>query len=467
MKKTNFFYLTLTLIVFSLSNIHGQGFIKIDETKAGQQINIPADQVLEVQLPATPSSGYAWYVRNNNNEIIRQVDGVIEQVGDWEFISDNPSQPIGASGKQIIRFVGKSAGTVNLNFAYVRPMTGEVAENQFSIAVKSDGLYSGSYTAPVEPDEIQADENTNVQRSSALPAAFSWLSQKMMTVCKNQGSCGSCWAFAAVGQFEANIKRFDNVTRDLSEQWLVNCDPNSNGCGGGWCPNNMFKKYGAVYETEVPYKGKDATCASSYGYKEKIISSKEIATNPTVDQIKDAIYKYGPVWVAVTVGSNFNAYKSGVLTKTDAGQVNHAVVLCGWDDATQSWVLRNSWGTSWGENQGYMRIKYGVCSIGYKAQYMIYKDATTGIDEDENANIATVYPNPIVDGNNLTINLNHFLANEAINITIYDVQGKVVFKQQEKQNGKVELDAQGLSKGLYFVNLNSESKTESYKITKQ
>ncbi|HSH66027.1 MAG TPA: C1 family peptidase, partial [Bacteroidia bacterium] len=210
----------------------------------------------------------------------------------------------------------------------------------------------------------------------------------------------------------------------------------------------------------------DGTCAGSYNYHEKILSYKEIATQPSVDQIKDAIYKYGPLWVAVCVGSNFNAYKSGVLSKTDAGDVNHAVVLCGWDDATQSWVMRNSWGTSWGENQGYMRIKYGTSKIGYKATYMIYKDATTGIDEAPVSSAATVYPNPIVNGK-LSVNLANFENNQAITITIHDVQGKIVYQQQEKQNGKVDIDAQAFSNGMYFVNVSSANRTENYKVAKQ
>lgn len=456
MKKTNYFYLALILIAFSFSNALAQGFIKIDETKAGQQITVEPDQVLEVQLPINASSGYSWNLTNGNQ--------VIEQIGDWEFVSDRPDQPIGASGKQIIRFISKSAGVANLNFAYAQSWSTEAPLQQYNVSVKSAGAYTGNYKAPVA-EEVKSQDDGSTNRPSALPAAFSWLGQKMMTPVKNQGSCGSCWAFAACGQFEANIKRFDNVTRDLSEQWLVNCD--QSGCDGGWCPNNMFKKNGAVYEADVPYKGKDATCATSYTYHEKILSYKEIATQPTVDQIKDAIYKYGPVWVAVCVGSNFNAYKTGVLTKTDAGQVNHAVVLCGWDDATSSWVLRNSWGTSWGENSGYMRIKYGMCNVGYRATYMIYKDPTTGIDdENEAADMATVYPNPIADGK-FTINLSHFGSNEAINITIQDAQGKVVFKQQEKQNAKVEVNAEAFAKGLYFVNLSSETRTENHKIAKQ
>lgn len=458
MKKTNYF-LTLILIAFSFSNMRAQGFIKIDQAQAGQQISVAADQVLEVQLPINPSSGYAWYLDANNS-----VAGVLEQVGDWEFVSDRPDQPIGASGKQIIRYVSKSAGAVSLNYSYIQPWTKDAPAQMYNVNVKSEGAYTGSYKAPVAVETKSEEANTSANRPSALPASFSWLDQKMMTPVKNQASCGSCWAFAACGQFEANIKRFDGVTRDLSEQWLVNCD--QSGCDGGWCPDNMFKTKGAVYETDVPYKGKDGTCATSYTYHEKIISFKEIATQPTSDQIKDAIYKYGPLWVAVCVGSNFNAYKSGVLSKTDAGDVNHAVVLCGWDDATQSWLMRNSWGTSWGESSGYMRIKWGTSKIGYKATYMIYKDAATGIDETEAADANAVYPNPVGEGK-LTINLSHFASNEAINITILDAQGKVVYKQQEKQNSKVEVDTEGFAKGLYFVNVASESKTENYKVAKQ
>ncbi|HSH67175.1 MAG TPA: protease inhibitor I42 family protein, partial [Bacteroidia bacterium] len=104
MKKTNYFYLTLILIAFSFSNVFGQGFVKIDKEQAGKQISITQNEVLEVQLPSNPSSGYVWSLQNNNNQ-------VVEQVGDWEFVSDRPDQPIGASGKQIMRFVSKTAGT--------------------------------------------------------------------------------------------------------------------------------------------------------------------------------------------------------------------------------------------------------------------------------------------------------------------------------------------------------------------
>lgn len=444
-------------------NMFGQGFVQVGKNQGGQQFSIAADQVLEIQLPSTPSTGYGWYLRNSNNEIIQQVDGIVEQAGNWEFISDNPKMSIGASGQQIIRFTGKSAGMTNLHFVYIRPWENEAPMDQFNIAVKSEGAYTGSYKAPAEvkPADI------TLAKTSALPAKFSWLDEKKLSPVKNQASCGSCWSFAACGQFESNIMRFDNVVRDLSEQWLVNCDKEFDGCGGGMYPGDMFEKYGAVYETDAPYKGKDGTCAASYTYHEKIIDFKEIATVPTIEQMKQAIQTYGPLWAGIVAGSNFSAYKSGVFSKTDPGELDHAILLVGWDDATQSWILRNSWGASWGES-GYMKIKYGTSQVGAQATYMVYKNSVTGISEEQAfSTIATMYPNPVAD-EKLTISLSHFdNTNSPLTITIDDVQGRVIFKQDAKQDSKLEVGTQGFSKGMYFVNVTSGTHSTNYKFVKE
>lgn len=98
------------------------------------------------------------------------------------------------------------------------------------------------------------------------------------------------------------------------------------------------------------------------------------SSTPTVNQIKQAIINYGPVSVAVYVNASFSAYSGGVFTVSEDRQVNHGVVLVGWDD-TQGrngvWILRNSWGTGWGE-AGYMRIEYGCSRVGYGACYVVY-----------------------------------------------------------------------------------------------
>jgi inhibitor of cysteine peptidase len=460
MKKLNYYYLSLALAVSASCSVNAQNFISVDKSKAGQQISISPDQVLEVRLPMTPSNGYAWYLKNSNNDNVQEL-GALQQVGDWTFVSDHPEQPIGASGYQIIRYIAKNSGSANLHFELIRPWTKEAALDAYEIHAVSAGSYTGSYKAPEQPKTEEYVPSAH--KSLALPAAFSWFDQGKMTPVKNQGSCGSCWAFASCGVFESMIKAHDNVTRDLSEQWLINCTSGSN-CSDGWFPVGMFEA-GAVYEADVKYTGKDGTCAATYTRHEKSTSSKEIGETPSTDEIKAAIHTYGPVWVGVNAGSNFSAYAGGVFSKTDAGECNHAVVLCGWDDATSTWVLRNSWGTSWGENQGYMRIKYGTSKIGTKATYIVY-GTPTGIDESQAASATTVYPNPIVDGK-LTVNLNQFENNQTITITVNDIQGKVVFKQEEKQNAKVEIDADAFSKGMYFVNISSQSKTANYKVVKQ
>jgi len=460
MKKTNYFYFVFVLVAFSFLNVKGQNFVRVDQSQSGQAISLSSDQVLEIQLPATPSNGFAWYLKDANNQITQHV-GAIEQVGGWEFVSNHPEQPVGASGTQVIRFVSTGAGTTDLSFSLVRPSSNETLPGQYNVSVSTAGAYTGTYKAPV--DEEAKTEDNSYHKTNVLPTSFSWAAQNKCSPVKNQGSCGSCWAFAACGVFEADILRFDGVTRNLSEQWFVNCSQYN--CDGGWCPADMFKSKGAVYETDEPYKAANGTCKSSYTYHEKIISYKEIGTQPTTDQIKNAIYTYGPVWVCVNAGSNFNAYSGGVLTKTDAGDINHAVVLVGWDDANSCWVMRNSWGSSWGES-GYMRIKYGISKIGYKATYFVYKDATTGINENVSAESATIYPNPIVDGR-FTINLSHFSNNESIAITVTDVQGRVVARQDVKQNSNLEIDAQGFSSGMYFVNIATADRTENYKVVKE
>ncbi len=113
-----------------------------------------------------------------------------------------------------------------------------------------------------------------------------------------------------------------------------------------------------------------------------------------------------------------------------------------------------------------MRIKYGICKIGYKATYFVYKDATTGINTNESAEATTIYPNPIVDGR-FTVNLSHFSNNESISITVTDVQGRVVSKQDVKQNSSLEMDAQAFSTGMYFVNISTSERTENYKVVKE
>jgi len=244
----------------------------------------------------------------------------------------------------------------------------------------------------VEPDDwyVNAKFDPCYSRGD-LPDSFDWRDEVEggLPSIKNQGSCGSCWAFGTVAPLECAIKIKDGVEEDLSEQWLVSCNQDGYSCSGGWWCHDYFMENGktdpcgdsgAVLEADFPYSASNEPCNCPYPH-EYFIEDWAYVGNPngvaTVDQIKQAIYDYGPVSVAVCVNSAFHDYSGGVFSGPTCSSINHAVALVGWDDNQGTdgiWFLRNSWGPSWGEN-GYMRIEYGVCDVGYRTVRIQYRDA--------------------------------------------------------------------------------------------
>ncbi|VVB61793.1 Papain family cysteine protease [uncultured archaeon] len=225
--------------------------------------------------------------------------------------------------------------------------------------------------------------------TSKLPDHFDWRELGGCTPIKDQDGCGSCWAFGTIAPLECNILIKDHTEVDLSEQWLVSCNQNNWGCSGGWWAHSYFQwntdqfhGTGAVLEEEFPYVARDASCNGPYHHPYTIDSWHYVGLSQGVaqtDAIKQAIMTYGPVSVSCAVTGAFGAYSGGVFNENDPhAQINHAVALVGWDDNQGTdgvWFLRNSWGTGWGE-EGYMRIEYGVCKVGYAACYVNYPART-------------------------------------------------------------------------------------------
>jgi C1A family cysteine protease len=223
-----------------------------------------------------------------------------------------------------------------------------------------------------------------------LPDSFDWRDEVEggLPPIKNQASCGSCWAFGTIAPLECNIKIKDGDVVDLSEQWLVSCNQDGYGCGGGWWCHDYFMENGktdpcgdsgAVLEEDFPYTASDSPCDCPYPH-EYYIEDWAYVGDPNgvaeVDEIKQAIYDYGVVSVAVCVNTDFRYYDGGVFSGPTCSNINHAVALVGWDDNQGTdgvWFLRNSWGSGWGEN-GYMRIEYGVCDVGYRTVRIRYRD---------------------------------------------------------------------------------------------
>ena len=197
--------------------------------------------------------------------------------------------------------------------------------------------------------------------------------ESRMPAIRNQGGCGSCWAFTAMGAYEGTYRLRFNAVIDTSEQHIVSC-AGAGSCAGGWWDPVFTWMLGTKVrsEAQTPYTASNGVCtpAPAGTYKAAAWGFVTVkAEVPTVAQLKSALVTHGPLAVAVRVTPAFQAYTAGVFNQNDTGGINHGVVIVGWDDAKGAWRIRNSWGTGWGEN-GYMWIKYGANSIGYAAAWV-------------------------------------------------------------------------------------------------
>ena len=220
--------------------------------------------------------------------------------------------------------------------------------------------------------------------TASLPPAFDWRTTSGLPPIRNQGGCGSCWAFSTVGALECAIKVYEGQVVNLSEQWLVSCNRSGWGCAGGWLAFDYFLNtpdrcggIGAVMETSFPYSGTNGYCGCPYPHEYKIDNWAFIGGEwevPSVPALKQAIMDHGPISVCVTANGAMQGYGGGIFNACSSDPINHAVVLVGWDDnqgPNGVWIMRNSWGTNWGEG-GYMRIAYNCSNIGFGAAYIEY-----------------------------------------------------------------------------------------------
>ena len=216
---------------------------------------------------------------------------------------------------------------------------------------------------------------------SALPAtslkAVDWTTK--MNPVKDQGQCGSCWAFSAVGALEGLFSTKGNLM-DLAEQELVDCSGSygNEGCNGGLMDSafEYVRDHGGIaLQSEYKYTATDGKCKADKTSKNAKITGYVNVPENDPEALKAAIAKQ-PVSVAVQADSfAFQFYKSGVVTGTSCGtSLNHGVVAVGYDDTVSPafYLVRNSWGTSWGD-KGHIRIGIesgkGVCGIQMMSSY--------------------------------------------------------------------------------------------------
>jgi len=210
--------------------------------------------------------------------------------------------------------------------------------------------------------EEEEDEHKLNYKLLKLPQTFDWRTKGAVNPPKNQGSCGSCWAFAANAALETLVFKKKGKLYSFSEQNLVDCDKSSGGCGGGsfYTGWSYAKVHGLEENANYPYVAKEKTCQYD---KSKAITnltsgSLKINAKNNSEKLKATLLTQ-PVAVALDAATKwFQFYHNGVLKTNLCGTtLNHAVVIVGYTvlNGEEAFIVRNSWGPSWGDH-GYIYI---------------------------------------------------------------------------------------------------------------
>jgi predicted outer membrane repeat protein len=225
------------------------------------------------------------------------------------------------------------------------------------------------YVPPDDWDRIFAEHlRTYEAAKDELPTYWNWANMGGATPVKDQGSCGSCWAFAAMGEVESHIKIEYGIELDLSEQQIISCNPYGSGCDGGWAGAAYYvcNTYGGIHQHCMRYEASDyVPCTQDQHIPYAFVDSWHSVAN-NVTQIKTALLD-GPVCSGIDASGAFEYYSGDCYDAPGGSWTNHLIVIMGWDDrlcgGSGAWIIKNSWGPSWGMS-GYGYIKYGAALIG-------------------------------------------------------------------------------------------------------
>jgi len=263
-------------------------------------------------------------------------------------------------------------------------------ENTFKVGTnKFSDLTTEEFKYNYLNNEMPAVEGEQAVFSNveALPASVDWRTQGAVTNVKDQGQCGSCWTFSATGSIEGSYAILGGVLTSFAEQELVDCAGvayGSFGCNGGQMTGafRYVKTNGQHTWTQYPYTAKNGACiAKTLGAATVWVNNFSTIASGDNDALAASAASQ-PTSVAIEADTTvFQSYKSGILNSPACGtNLDHGVLVVGYGSQSGQdyWIVKNSWGPSWGEN-GYIRIAKqsgsgsGICGIALSASFAVVK----------------------------------------------------------------------------------------------
>jgi cathepsin L len=257
----------------------------------------------------------------------------------------------------------------NQSFKVAMNQFGDLTAQEFASIV--NGLTSRSFEVPAVPSVVSVVD---------LPASVDWRTKGAVTPIKNQGQCGSCWTFSSTGGIEGQWFLKHNQLVSLSEQQIVDCCTQGYGCSGGWMDwaFSYIQTAGSEREDAYPYTAVKGTCRYNSGAVAARIGGHVDVAAGSESALQAAVANIGPISVAIDAShSSFQFYSSGVYyaPACSTQALDHAVLAVGYgtESGSDYWLVKNSWGTSWG-SQGYIymsRNRNNNCGIATHASYPI------------------------------------------------------------------------------------------------